>query len=156
MHIAKRWLIAATSLALCTGRFMVSPQIAVAVGGGYNMNTTEVSGENLNVLRVLVQPRYIFQMADSKLTPWIAAQAEWHRYSSKSGGASVNASGFGFGALAGATYWASPTTGFEGSVAYYPSMAFGNASVAGQTVSGSDGSGSAFGIQVGAVFKLGS
>ena len=137
-----------------TARFLVSPQIALAVGGGYNMNTTEASSVNFNVLRVLDQPRYMIRLADPKLAPWIGAQAEWHRYSSKYSGESMNASGFGFGALAGATYWTSPTLGIEASVAFL-SIAFGDASIAGTTATGSKLSGTALGLQVGVVFKLG-
>ena len=137
-----------------TGRYMVSPQVSILGGIGYNINSTEVSDVSLNVWRIEVQPRYMFRMSDPKITPWVGAQIEWHRYSTEFGGDDVNASGFGFGGLGGVTYWTSPKLGVEVSAAFY-SISFGDASVAGETVSGTDASGTALGLQVGVVFKLG-
>jgi opacity protein-like surface antigen len=138
-----------------TLRFTMSPQITIGVGGGYNMNSTDVEGVDMNVLRVLVQPRYTFRMAgDSKLAPWVAAQAEWHRYSSTISGIDVSATGFGFGGLVGVTYWTSPTLGLEASAGFH-SISFGDAEADGQTAQGTEASGTAMGLQFGVVFKLG-
>jgi hypothetical protein len=141
-----------------TVRYMASPQFSINVGGGYNVNSTEAADINFNVFRILAQPRYMFRMANPSFTPWVGGQVEWHSYSTEAdfgaGPEDVSANGFGFGGLAGFTYWASPTLGIEGSVAFL-SVQFGDADVGGQTVSGSDASGTALGVQLGVVIKLG-
>lgn len=135
-----------------TLRYLVSPQISLGVGAGYNMNSTETSGVNFNVIRVPVQVRYLIKTSDPKLAPWLGAQAEFHRYSSSYSGIDVHATGFGFGGLAGATYWMSPTFGLEVS-ASFNSIQFGDLTANGASQSGTNLSGTALGLQAGVVFR---
>jgi hypothetical protein len=139
-------------------RFMASPNISVLAGFGYNMNSeTDPTGGpdvDVNTIRILLQPRYMFRLTNSQLTPWVGGHVEWHQASADVSGSDVSANGFGFGGAGGVTWWASPTIGIEASV-LFQSISFGDAEVDGQTVSGTDTSGTSLGIQVGVVIKLG-
>ncbi len=120
------------------------------IGGGahYTSHGTDID-ENLKVLGIFAEPRYRFAAGGGNLTPYIAGRAAWARYSIQD----ASATGFYFGGGGGLMIGAGKT--LIDIEVLYNSASFGDVSVDGSSIDGTDASGSALVAKVGVIFRLG-
>jgi hypothetical protein len=136
-------------------RYGVARNIGVLAGFGYSMHGVTGISDKLNIMRIVVAPRYTIAMASMpKLAPFVGARVQYAMGSLSTGGSKIKNSGIGFGGEAGVQYTMSPSLSLEGAVSFV-SQNFGDVSVDGTKAPGTDTSGSIIGFGVGVVFKFG-
>jgi hypothetical protein len=118
------------------GGFAVEGQVRYATGGGFSAgggvlyeihgNADDNPYESFNVLGLYLEPRYLFQLHTSNITPFIGGRVAWvERKMSQTfvdargaaiPGTDFKARGHGFGAIGGLVFSLSPRFGIEASV----------------------------------------
>jgi len=110
--------------------------------------------ENISVLGILGEGRYMLGMGTGKATPYIAGRAGWVQASATVGGLSAKQSGFAGGGGVGVMIALSPALAFDLNGMFH-AVSFGNAKVDGSEVPDSKTSGTALQVRAGINFKLG-
>lgn len=110
--------------------------------------------ENLSVLGVLGEGRYMLSMGAGKTTPYISGRAGWVQASADVSGASAKQSGFGVGGGVGVLIALSPMLAFDLNGMFH-AVSFGNAKIDGSEIPDSETSGTALQVRAGINFKLG-
>ena len=132
--------------------FAVAPAIKVGASGQWS--THDAGGDNVSLLGIFGEGRYLFTMA-GKATPYIGARGGWTQASSDvTGLGSLKASGFAFGGGVGVMIAMTPTLAIDVNGMFH-SVSLGDAKVDGTTVPDSKSSGTALQIRAGINFKLG-
>lgn len=138
------------------GRVMlpVGRALHVGVGAQYSSHGTAIN-ESLKALGIFGEGRYRFATGGTA-TPYLAARGGWMRGSLSSsafGGDQTN-TGFAFGGGGGVAVALSPGIALDlGAVLH--TVSFGDATVDGQTIANTSGSGTAMQIRAGVSFSLG-
>jgi hypothetical protein len=133
-------------------RFGVSP--AWSILGGVGISSHDVSGETLINLRISAEPRYMFHMPSSPITPFLGVRAAWTQSSATVAGDDYSQTGYIIGGTGGVQIRMSPKLLFEGAVTF-AAASFGDFDVNGTTLSGSDASGTILALQLGIVYQMG-
>ena len=117
--------------------------------GGDNATADGVDGfdDNIHVLGIFVEPRYVAKLASPSVAPFIGGRAYWLRETLSTMGLDLSASGFGFGGIGGIVFQVAPQFALEPAVTFTP-LSFGDAKVDGQTVSDTDAKGNSLGLHL--------
>lgn len=124
------------------------------VGGvHYASHGFEGLDENMNVLAIFVDPRYVFAIGSPMIAPFVGGRAAWVRESMDIQGIDASANGFAFGGTGGLLFQVAPQVAIETSV-MFAAVSFGDIEVEGVTIDGSDSSGTTLALQGGIVLSL--
>ncbi len=111
--------------------------------------------QDISVLGILGEGRYMLGMGTGKATPYISGRAGWVQATADiSGVGSAKQSGFGAGGGVGVLIALSPTLAFDLNGMFH-AVSFGNAKVDGSELPDSKTSGTALQVRAGINFKLG-
>lgn len=122
----------------------------MTLGVGALLSSHGIDGidDKLKILGLLAEPRFVFALTGSPLSPFIAARFAYLRETLTTGGQDFKATGFAFGGGAGVNYRISPLIQIL-VAAYFQSARFGDVDVDGTTSPGTDASGTAMTLRAG-------
>jgi hypothetical protein len=123
--------------------------------GGVHYASHGIDGldENINVLSIFVEPRYVFAIGSPTLSPFVGGRAGWVRQSLDIEGIDASADGVAFGGSGGLLFQVAPQVAIETSV-MFAAVSFGDIEVEGESVDGTDSSGTTLALQGGIVISL--
>lgn len=133
--------------------FPVAQSIKLGVSGQWATHGIAGASENLKVLGILAEGRYLFTMA-GKATPYVGVRGGWGQYSVSQGGSTAKATGFPVGGGVGVMIGLSPTLALDLNGMLH-TVSFGNVKVDGTEVPDSKASGTVLLVRAGINFKLG-
>ena len=136
-----------------SGRLHLGPSWVMLGGFGMSWHDDSSIDETITVMRVSVEPRYLFP-SQGTLTPFIGGRAGWAHATATAGGYDLTQNGYYFAGAGGLMIQMSPTMAFEAEV-MFGSMHLGDASADGTTISDTAADGSFLGLQAGIVIQLG-
>jgi opacity protein-like surface antigen len=134
--------------------FPIGTSIKLGPSVQYSSHDVPAFGESLSLLGIFGEGRYMLG-GGGKATPYIGARVGYAMASaSVSGIGDISQNGMAFGGGVGVMIAMSPTLAIDLNGMFH-SVSLGDAEVDGQSISGSDASGTALQIRAGVNFKLG-
>jgi len=135
-------------------RFPLGTGFSLGIGGQWTTHGIQGTSDNLGVLGVFGEPRYVFTTTSETLKPYLAARGGYLHESFSGGGIDASASGYFVGGGGGLVISVGPTVSVDLAV-LWTTVSFGDATVNGSKVSNSNTSGSALAIRGGVLIGLG-
>lgn len=133
--------------------FPVAPSIKLGVSGQWTTHAITGETENLKVLGIFAEGRYLFTMA-GKATPYLGARAGWAQWSFSQLGSTAKASGIPFGGGVGVMIGLSPGLAIDLNGMFH-TVSFGTAKVDGTEIPDSKLKGTVLEIRAGVNFRVG-
>ena len=134
-------------------RYTTIGGFAVSGGVQYNIHGADGISENLKVLGIYVEPRYVARLQAASVAPFVGGRVGWERWSVSAVGATASATGYGLGGIGGILFQVAPQVGIETAVTF-TALSFGDAEVNNITVSNSDSNGSSLGLHAGIIVSF--
>lgn len=134
-------------------RYTLLSGFQILGGVHYAIHGMEGLDENMNVLAIFAEPRYVFAIGSPTISPFVGGRAAWVRESVDIQGVDASASGFAFGGTGGLLFQVAPQVAIETSV-LFAAVSFGDIEIEGESIDGTDTSGTTLALQGGIVISL--
>ena len=136
-------------------RYTWASGFQLAGGVSYNIHGVDVDviDENLKVLGVFAEPRYLFALKSPNIAPFIGGRLSYLHQSLDRNGVSTGGNGWAFGGVGGLLFQVGQQVGIEVSV-LFAAVSFGDFEADGFSIANTDTSGSTLGLRAGVVVNF--